>query len=159
MARREPGRTPLACSGPGRGPWRVLWGFKSQVRSGRDSEHVEQSRPLQTHIQVKRMSYVCDMWDFECYQCRLSSDNAYLVMEKFSPTPTRQTCDHLVYSKINLHDLGRILLVSSRAYDHSMVGPFHMRPTAVRVLYNQRNLFTLTPDHNNQSASLFYEIC
>ena len=46
-------------------------GSKSQVRSGRDSEHVEPSRPLQIHVQVKRMSDVsCDIWDFECHQCR-----------------------------------------------------------------------------------------
>ena len=31
-------------------------GSKWQVRSGRDSEHVEPSRPMQTHVHVKRMS-------------------------------------------------------------------------------------------------------
>ena len=31
-------------------------GSKWQVRSGRDSEHVEPSRPMQTHVQLKRMS-------------------------------------------------------------------------------------------------------
>ena len=45
-----------ASLGPGRGPWHVLWGFKAQVRSRSDSEQVEPSRPLQTHVQVKRMS-------------------------------------------------------------------------------------------------------
>ena len=29
---------------------------KSQVTTGRHSEHVEPSRPLQTHVQVKKMS-------------------------------------------------------------------------------------------------------
>ena len=28
VARREPVRTPRASLGPGRGSWRVLWGFK-----------------------------------------------------------------------------------------------------------------------------------
>ena len=31
-------------------------GSKSQVPSGRHSEHVEPSRPLKTHVQVKKMS-------------------------------------------------------------------------------------------------------
>ena len=38
-------------------------GSKSPARSGRDSEHVEPSRPPQTHVQVKRMSDVsCDIF-------------------------------------------------------------------------------------------------
>ena len=41
-----------ASVGPGRGPWHVLWG---QVTTGRHSEHVEPSRPMQTHIQVEKM--------------------------------------------------------------------------------------------------------
>ena len=46
-------------------------GSKWQVRSGRDSEHVEPSRCMQTHVQVKRMSDgSCDIWDLECRQCR-----------------------------------------------------------------------------------------
>ena len=53
-------------------------GSKWQVRSGRDSEHVEPSRCMQTHVQVKRMSdgscnvrrLTCDIWDLECRQCR-----------------------------------------------------------------------------------------
>ena len=60
-----------ASVGPGRGPWRVRWGFKSQVTTGRHSEHVEPSRPMQTHVQVKKMSDgSCDIWDLECRQCR-----------------------------------------------------------------------------------------
>ena len=50
VARREPVRTPHASLGPSQGPWHVLWGSKWQVRSGRDSEHVEPSRPMQTHV-------------------------------------------------------------------------------------------------------------
>ena len=42
-----------ASVGPGRGPWHVLWGSKSQVTTGRHSEHVEPSRPRTTHAQVK----------------------------------------------------------------------------------------------------------
>ena len=56
VARREPARTPHASLGPGRGPWYVLWVLKVAVPSGRHSGHVEPSRPLQTHVQVKRMS-------------------------------------------------------------------------------------------------------
>ena len=41
---------------PDRGPSHVLWGFKChenwQVTTGRHSEHVEPSRPTQTHAQV-----------------------------------------------------------------------------------------------------------
>ena len=48
-------------------------GSKSHVPSGRHSEHVllGPSRPLQTHVQVKRMSDgPCHIWDLECHQCR-----------------------------------------------------------------------------------------
>ena len=72
-------------------------GSRWQVRSGRDSEHVEPSRCIQTLVQVKRMSDVsCNIWDLECHQCRQTLHN--LVMEtlfRFSPTPTCQTCDHV----------------------------------------------------------------
>ena len=37
-------------------------GSKSQVTTGRHSERVEPSRPMQTHVQVKKMSDVsCDI--------------------------------------------------------------------------------------------------
>ena len=46
-------------------------GSKWPVPSGRDFEHVEPSRPLQTREQVNRMSAgSCDIWDLECHQCR-----------------------------------------------------------------------------------------
>ena len=57
-------------------------GSKWQVPTGSDSEHVEPSRPMQTHVQVKecqtahvqvkRMSdgSSCHIWDPECRQCR-----------------------------------------------------------------------------------------
>ena len=46
-------------------------GSKWQVPMGRDSKHVEPSRPLQTHVQIKRMSKgSCDIWNLECHQCR-----------------------------------------------------------------------------------------
>ena len=32
----------------------------------------------------------------------------YLVMERFSPTPTCETCEHVLTIGYNLHDLGRI---------------------------------------------------
>ena len=44
---------------------------KCQVPTGSDSEYVEPSRPMQTRVQVKRMSDgSCDVWDLECRQCR-----------------------------------------------------------------------------------------
>ena len=50
--------------GLGRGPWHVLWGSKSQVTTGRLSEHVEPPRPMQTHVQVKKMpDGSCDICD------------------------------------------------------------------------------------------------
>ena len=46
-------------------------GSKSDVPTGIDSEHIEPSRPMQTHVQVKRMSDgSCDIWDPECRQRR-----------------------------------------------------------------------------------------
>ena len=59
-------------------------GSKWQLRSGRDYQHVESSRPMQTHVQVKRMSDIsCDIWDLEYHQT--PKDNTYLVMENFFP--------------------------------------------------------------------------
>ena len=85
-----------------------LCGTQSHVPMGRQSEHVGPSRPLQTRVHVKRMfDGSCDIWDLECHQCR----QALLTWwwKSFSPTPTCQTCDHFEYTKIHLHDLGRIL--------------------------------------------------
>ena len=46
-------------------------GSKWQVPTGRHSNHVEPSRPMQTHVQVKKMpDGSCDMWDLDCRQCR-----------------------------------------------------------------------------------------
>ena len=49
-----------ASLGPGRGPWHVLWGFKvakiGKSPRGGHSEHVEPSRPMQTHLRVEKMS-------------------------------------------------------------------------------------------------------
>ena len=40
-------------------------GSKSQVPTGRHSEHVGPSKPLQTHVRPKGMSDgSCDSWDF-----------------------------------------------------------------------------------------------
>ena len=94
VARREPTRNTTAqvwalaevrgtCSG----------GSKSQVPTGRYSEHVGPSRPLQTHVQVKRMSDgSCDIWDLECHQYLQTLLTWWL--KSFFPTPTCQTCDH-----------------------------------------------------------------
>ena len=57
VARREPARTPRASLGPGRGPWHVLCGFKVVSPLGRDSEHVEPSRPMQTHAHNTRGAF------------------------------------------------------------------------------------------------------
>ena len=69
-------------------------GSKSHVPTGRRSEHVGPSRPLQTHVRVKRMSDgTRDIWHPECHQCR----QTFLAWcwRSFSPTPTCQTCDQL----------------------------------------------------------------
>ena len=100
-------------------------GSKWEIRSGRDSEHVDPSRCMQTHVQVKRMSDVSfGIWDLECHQCRQTLHTCR--WKCFPPTPTCQTCDHFWYNTMKDR-------LSSHAYDHSMVGPFHLRPTAVRV--------------------------
>ena len=95
VARRKSAGTPgCKC-----GPWptsvaHALEVQESHVPTGRHSEHVGPSKPLLTHVHVKRMSDgSCDIGDLECHQS-MSSDITYLVMEKFSPTPTCQTCDH-----------------------------------------------------------------
>ena len=68
-------------------------GSKWHVPSGRDSEHVEPSRCMQTQEQVERMSDdSCDIWDLECHQCRQTLLTSR--WKRFSPTPTCQTCDH-----------------------------------------------------------------
>ena len=49
-------------------------GLKWHVRSGRHSEHVEPSRCMQIHAQVKRMSDGSHViWDLECRQRRQTS--------------------------------------------------------------------------------------
>ena len=53
-------------------------GSKSQVTTGRLSEHVEPSRPMQTHVQVKKMSDgSCDIWILNA----VNVVRQYLVME------------------------------------------------------------------------------
>ena len=60
----------------------------------------------------------------------VSSDITYLVMEKFFPTPTCQTCDHFWYNKMKD-------MVSSHAYDHSMViGIFTCDPQLYEHIIN-----------------------
>ena len=95
VARRELAKTPCPSLGPGRGPWHVLWGFKVARPLGegfRAREHVEPSRPVQTHVQVKECP-AAKMCYLGCYTPSMLSDNTYLMMEKKSPTPTCQTCD------------------------------------------------------------------
>ena len=45
-----------ASVGPDRDAGHVLWGLNSQVTTWRNSEHVEPSRSMQTHVQDKNMS-------------------------------------------------------------------------------------------------------
>ena len=71
-----------ASSGPGRGPWHVLWGFEVASPHG---EGFRARRAIQAHanpctgqkkcptahVQVKRMSDgLCDILDLECRQYR-----------------------------------------------------------------------------------------
>ena len=82
-------------------------GSKSEVPTGRHSEHVGPSRPLQTHVLVKITSDgSCDIWDFECHRCRQTLLTSRWKL--FVPTPTCQTCDYFYRNKIHLHDLRRI---------------------------------------------------
>ena len=115
VARREPARTPHASLGPGRGPRHVLWGSKWQVPSGRDSEHVEPSRPLQTHIQVKIVSDVsCDIWDLECHQCRqtiLDDGKVFPRHQDARHATTFNTC--LLYTSPSPRDLSTSRMPSS----------------------------------------------
>ena len=130
VARREPARTPCTSLGRGRGPCTCSGGSKSHVPSGRHSEHIEPSRPLQTRVQVKWCPTARLRYLGSCMSS-ISSDVTYLEMETFFPDTNAPDMRPRFYNKIKLHDLGRILYISSHAYDPSMVGPFHLRPTTV----------------------------
>ena len=65
-------------------------GSKSHVRLGRDSEHVEPSRPLQTQVRIKRVSDgSCDIWDLGCHQCRQT-----IVTWRWKSFPRHQHARH-----------------------------------------------------------------
>ena len=85
VARREPARTPRASLGPGRGPRHVLWGSKWQVPSGRDSEHVEPSRPMQTHVHNTFLTWVkkCPTAHAISMILNVTAARHYLVTEKY----------------------------------------------------------------------------
>ena len=105
-------------------------GSKSQVPTGRHSEHVGPSRPLQTHVQLKNVRRL--MWYLGSWMPSVSSDITYLVMEKFFlDTNMPDMRPRLVQS--DKSPWPRKDMVSAHAYDHSMVRPSHLRPTAVRV--------------------------
>ena len=91
VAHRELARTPFASLGPGRGPWHLLWGLKWHVRSGRHSEHVEPSRPMQTHTYIIHYEQVEKKSDgSHVISGILNVVNAvrhYLVMESFKECP------------------------------------------------------------------------
>ena len=53
---RSPPEHHDASEGPGRSPWYFVWRFKVQVTAGRQSEHTEPSRLMQTDVQVKKMT-------------------------------------------------------------------------------------------------------
>ena len=107
-------------------------GSKLHVLSGRYSEHVEPSRPLQTHVQVKRMS--------GGYNVISGILNVINVVRQYllgdgKVFPRHQHAGHATpLSTI------RSIFMTSEGYcrsilthDHAMVGPLHLRPTAVRV--------------------------
>ena len=50
VAHREPSRTPYASLGPAEVRGTCSGGSKWHARSGRHSEHVDPSRPMQTHV-------------------------------------------------------------------------------------------------------------
>ena len=71
-------------------------GSEWQIPTGSDSDHVEPSRPMQAHVQVRRLSdSPCDIWDLECCQCRqtLLGDGEVKRMPDGS-------CDRAVFSRI-----------------------------------------------------------
>ena len=80
-------------------------GSKWLVRSGRHSEHVEPSTPIQTHVHNTlltgwKMSDVsCDIWVLEFHQCRQTLHTRWWT--SFSPTPQPcQTFNHLNYTRV-----------------------------------------------------------
>ena len=82
---------------------------KSQVTTGRHSEHVEPSRPMQTHVQVKK----CPTADVISKILNLVNVvRHYLVIGDGKVFPRHQLARHATtFSTIryNLHDLGRIV--------------------------------------------------
>ena len=122
-----------ASMGPGRGPWHVIWGSKSQQTTGRHCEHVV----IQAHANTYRLK--------ECPTAHVISRilnvvnviRHYSVMERYFPR--HQLARHATtFSTIinNLHDLGRIVSSHARSCVEDMTTrwlDFHLRPTAVRV--------------------------
>ena len=108
-------------------------GSKWQVPSGRDSEHVEPSRPMQTYVRntcdtfytwVKKMSDdSCDIYDIECRQCRHTLLRNGKVFPRYL---TCETCDHFQYkiqSPSPRKDSRFSLTILRGKCDHSMVRP------------------------------------
>ena len=94
------------------------WGSKSHVTTGRHSEHVETSRPMQTRVQVKKMSDdTCDVLDLECRNCR------YKLLSDGKLFPPQQLARHVTTfstKRYNFHDLGRIVSSHARSCSGDM---------------------------------------
>ena len=122
-------------------------GSKSQVRSGRDSERVAPSKPLQTHVQVKRISDVsCDIWHLECHQCRQT------ILGDGKAFPPHQHARHATtFNTIRI-------FMTSEGYYRSLLthmttrwlglSPATHSCTSIIPWYKQLNWFTLTQDNS-----------
>ena len=84
-------------------------GSKSQVPTRRHSEHVGPSRPLQTHVQVKRICPTAHV--ISGILNVLNVVRHYLLGDGnfFPDTNMPDMRPLLIQNKINLHDLGSIL--------------------------------------------------
>ena len=112
-------------------------GSKSQVTTGRHSERVEPSRPIQAHVHVKKISDGSgDIKDLECRQCRqtLLGDGKVFPRHQLARHATSFIISTIRY---NIYfDLGRIVSSHARSCVGDMTTRWlglHLRPTAVRV--------------------------
>ena len=100
-----------ASVGNRRGPWHVVWGFKVASNHGKA---FRARRAIQAHANIRTILKKCPTAHVISRILKVVNVvRHYLVMERYSPTPTCETCDHSFTIRYNIHDLGRI--VSSHA--------------------------------------------
>ena len=111
-----------------------------QVSSGRDSEHVEPSRPMQTHV---HNTWYILTWVKKCPTAIsmilnvVNVDRHYLLMERYFPdTQLARKATTFSTMRYNLHGLGRIFSSHARSCVEDETTRWlslHLRRTSVRI--------------------------